>query len=113
MLDKFPHEVSGGQCQRAGIARAVSISPKLLICDECTSALDVTIQKEIIDLLNEFREEMDMSYLFISHDLGVVQSFCDRAIVMHNGKAEEEGAVDDIINNPQAQYTKDLIDSVL
>ena len=113
MLDKFPHEVSGGQCQRAGIARAVSISPKLLICDECTSALDVTIQKEIIDLLNEFREEMDMSYLFISHDLGVVQSFCDRAIVMHNGKAVEEGAVDDISNNPQAQYTKDLIDSVL
>ena len=113
LLDKFPHEVSGGQCQRAGIARAVSICPKLLICDECTSALDVTIQREIIDLLNEFREEMDMSYLFISHDLGVVQSFCDRAIVMHNGKAVEEGDVDDIINNPRNEYTKNLVDSVI
>ena len=100
-----------------GIGIAIENMPKRMywfgeeVKSEAFSTADELI--EIIDLLNEFREEMDMSYLFISHDLGVVQSFCDRAIVMHNGKAVEEGAVDDIINNPQAQYTKDLVDSVL
>lgn len=113
LISRYPHEVSGGQCQRAGIARALGTNPKILICDECTSALDVTIQRQIIDLLNELRSEMDMSYLFISHDLAVVQAFCDRAVVMNKGRIVEEGSVEDIINNPKDEYTKELIECIL
>ena len=113
--DRYPHQVSGGQCQRAAIARALAVKPKLLICDEATSSLDVTIQKEIIELLNELRWQhgSELSILFICHDIALVQDFCDRVIVMHEGKIVEEGIPDEIINNPQQAYTKKLIDSVL
>lgn len=112
---RFPHEVSGGQCQRAAIARALAIDPTLLICDEATSALDVTIQKEIIDLLRSLRESQGkkLSILFICHDLAVVQDFCDRVLVMHDGEIVEQGIPDEIIKNPKNDYTKRLIESVL
>ena len=111
--DRYPHEVSGGQCQRAAIARALAIQPKLLILDEATSALDVTVQADILSLLDELQKELKMSYLFISHDIALVQDFCDRVIVMHDGKIVETGTTDEVIRHPQQDYTKKLIDSVL
>ncbi|KNZ43415.1 ABC transporter ATP-binding protein [Acetobacterium bakii] len=110
--DRYPHQVSGGECQRASIARAIAIEPQLLICDEATSALDVTIQAQIVELLEKFQKEMDMSYLFICHDLALVQKVCDRVMVMYDGKIIEAGSPDEIINHPQKEYTKKLIDSV-
>lgn len=110
---RYPHEVSGGQCQRAAIARAVAIKPELLILDEATSALDVTVQKEILELLEELRKERGMSYLFICHDIALVQNFCDRVLVMHQGKIIEEGSPDEIVCHPKDAYTKKLIESVL
>jgi peptide/nickel transport system ATP-binding protein len=110
---RYPHEVSGGQCQRAAIARALAIEPELVILDEATSALDVTVQAEVLDLLNRLQEDRGIAYLFICHDIALVQDFCDQVIVMHEGKIVEEGIPDEIINNPQQAYTKKLIDSVL
>ena len=112
---RYPHEVSGGQCQRAAIARALAIAPRLLICDEITSALDVTVQKEILELLNTLRTQQGrgLSILFISHDISLVQQFCDRVLVMYHGEIVEEGTPDEVIRNPQNDYTKRLIDSVL
>ena len=112
---RYPHQVSGGQCQRAAIARALAIEPKLLICDEATSALDVTVQKEIIDLLNELRSQQgqNISILFICHDISLVQQFADRVLVMYQGNIVEEGIPDEVIRAPQDHYTKRLIDSVL
>lgn len=110
---RYPHEVSGGQCQRAAIARAIAIKTKLLILDEATSALDVTVQKEILELLEELREERGMSYLFICHDIALVQNFCDRVLVMHQGKIIEEGSPDEVIRHPKETYTRRLIESVL
>jgi peptide/nickel transport system ATP-binding protein len=112
-VKRYPHEVSGGQCQRAAIARALAIEPKLLICDEATSALDVTIQAEIIELLTELRQKLDMSILFICHDIALVQRFCDRVLVMYKGKVVEQGTPDEIIRHPKDDYTRRLIDSVL
>ena len=113
--ERYPHQVSGGQCQRAAIARALAIRPKILICDEATSALDVTIQKEILELLNRLRREKgtDLSILFICHDIALVQQFCDRVLVMYHGEIVEEGTPDNVIRNPQNDYTKRLIDSIL
>ena len=113
--DRYPYEVSGGQCQRAGIARALAIEPRILICDEATSSLDVTIQNEILDLLDTLRKKKgkDLSILFICHDIAVVQSFCDRVVVMYKGQIVEQGRPDDIIRNPQNEYTRNLIDSIL
>ena len=112
---RFPHQVSGGQCQRAAIARALAIEPKLIICDEATSALDVTVQKEIIELLNALRiqQGQSLSILFICHDISLVQQFADRVLVMYHGRIVEEGTPDEVIRNPQDSYTKRLIDSVL
>lgn len=110
---RYPHQVSGGQCQRAAIARALAVKPKLLICDEATSALDVTIQKEILTLLNELRRQLDLSLLFICHDIALVQQFCDRVLVLYKGKLVEQGVPDEIIRDPQDPYTKRLIDSIL
>ena len=113
--DRYPHQASGGQCQRAAIARALAIEPKLLICDEATAALDVTVQKEIIDLLNDLRAQQgqNLSILFICHDLSLVQQFADRVLVMHQGRIVEAGTPDEVIRNPKNDYTKRLIDSVL
>lgn len=110
---RYPHEVSGGQCQRAAIARAIAINPKVLILDEATSALDVTVQEDILNLLTDLKEEMDMSYLFICHDIALIRNFCDRVLVMYHGKIVEEGAPDEVIRHPKESYTKNLIDSIL
>lgn len=111
--DRYPHEVSGGQCQRAAIARALAIEPQILICDEATSALDVTVQKQIIELLTDLQKKKNMSYIFICHNLALVQMFCDRVVVLYEGKIVEEGLPDTVIMNPQSDYTKRLVDSVL
>jgi peptide/nickel transport system ATP-binding protein len=110
---RYPHQVSGGQCQRAAIARAIAIKPKLLICDEATSALDVTIQTEILALLSDLRRELNLSILFICHDIALVQQFCDWVLVMYKGRIVEEGVPDEVIRNPQNDYTKRLIESIL
>ena len=112
-VNRYPHQVSGGQCQRAAIARALAIEPSVLVCDEATSALDVTIQAEIIELLTELRQKLDMSILFICHDIALVQQFCDRVVVMYRGRIVEEGVPGKVIAAPQNPYTKDLIDSIL
>ena len=112
---RYPHEVSGGQCQRAAIARALAVRPKVLICDEATSALDVIVQKEILELLHTLRSEQGtgLSILFICHDISLVQQFCDRVLVMYHGDIVEQGTPIDVICHPQNDYTKRLIDSVL
>ena len=111
--DRYPHQVSGGQCQRAAIARALAVSPEILICDEATSALDVTVQKQILELLIELKEKENLSFILICHDLALVQAFCDKVLVLYHGKTVEYGTPDDIINHPKMDYTKKLIDSVL
>ena len=112
-VGRYPHEVSGGQCQRAAIARALAIEPKLLICDEATSALDVTIQAEIIELLTELRQKLDMSILFICHDIALVQQFCDRLVVMYRGQIVEQGIPSEVIAAPKNGYTRNLVNSIL
>ena len=109
---RYPHEVSGGQCQRAAIARALAVEPKVLICDEATSALDVTIQKQIMDLLKELKEKHGLSFIFICHNLALVQMFCDRVLVLHDGKVVESGLPDEIINEPKQAYTRKLVEAV-
>lgn len=110
--ERYPHQVSGGQCQRAAIARALAAEPKVLICDEATSALDVTVQKQVIELLRDLKEEKGLSYVFICHNLGLVQQFCDRLFVMKDGKVVEEGFPDEVIMHPKEAYTRMLIASV-
>lgn len=112
---RYPHQVSGGQCQRAAIARALAVKPKLLICDEATSSLDVTIQKEILQLLNELRRQHggELSILFICHDIALVQQFCDRVLVMYRGRIVEQGVPDEVVRHPRDAYTQRLIDSIL
>ena len=109
---KYPHELSGGQRQRVMIASAIIGSPKLLIADEPTTALDVTIQKEILKLLKKLNAEQGMSILFISHDLRVIRQLCSRVIVMNQGKIVEEGPVEEVFNHPQDAYTQKLIASI-
>ena len=108
---RYNKEVSGGQCQMAAIARALLIKPKLLICDEPTSALDVSVQGQIINLLNDIKEKTKTSFLFISHDLALVQNFCDKIYVMYEGEIVEKGTRDQIINFPTHPYTKLLLSS--
>lgn len=110
---RYPHEVSGGQYQRAAIARALAIEPQILICDEATSALDVAVQKQIMELLDLLRKEKHLTILFICHNLALVQSFCDRILVMKQGKMVEEGTPEEVIWHPKHPYTKLLVDSVL
>ena len=112
-LKLYPTQVSGGECQRAAIARAIAQKPRLLICDEATSALDVSVQAQIVSLLNDIRRETELSLLFISHDLALVSSFCDRVYVLYEGKVVEQGATSRIIHTPVQSYTKRLIGSVL
>lgn len=110
--DRYPHEFSGGQRQRIGIARALALEPKFIVCDEPTSALDVSIQAQVINLLMDLQEEFGLSYLFISHDMAVIQHVCKRIAVMYKGKIVEEGSRDDIIKNPQHLYTQSLLSAV-
>lgn len=112
MLHRYPHEFSGGQRQRICIARALALEPDLIICDEAVSALDVTIQAQILDLLLELREKRNLAYLFISHDLSVVKRICDYVLVMRHGELVEQGTPDEVIHNPQQAYTKKLLDAV-
>lgn len=113
LADRYPNQVSGGQCQRAAIARALAVNPKILICDEATSALDVTVQAQIIELLKRLQQEMDLSILLISHDLALVQHLCDRVIVMYQGNIVEQGTPDRVINAPENDYTKMLIEAAM
>ncbi len=110
--DRYPHEFSGGQRQRIGIARALALEPKFIVCDEPTSALDVSIQAQVINLLKDLQEEFNLSYLFISHDMAVIQHVCKRIAVMYKGKIVEEGTRDEIIENPQHRYTQSLLSAV-
>ena len=111
-LNRYPHEFSGGQCQRIGIARAMMVNPKLLICDEPVSALDVSIQAQIINLLMDLKEQTKMSMIFISHDLSIVRQVCDRILVLYQGEIVESGDAAEIYENPQHPYTKKLLDSI-
>ena len=109
LLDRFPHQLSGGQKARVGIARAIALNPDLVILDEPTAALDVSVQAVVLNLLQELKESLGMSYLFVSHDLNVVRLLCDRVIVMRAGKIVEEGPTDRVLFAPEAQYTRDLL----
>ena len=111
-FNRYPHEFSGGQRQRICIARALALDPRFIICDESVSALDVSVQAQVLNKLIELREEFDFTYIFISHDLSVVKFMSDRMIVMNQGKIEELGNADDIYNNPQKPYTQKLIDAI-
>lgn len=111
-LDRYPHEFSGGQRQRICIARAIALEPELLICDEAVSALDLSIRAQVLDLLAELKKKLHLSFLFITHDIGVVQHVADRIIVMNRGKIVEQGTCKEVLGNPQQEYTKRLMAAV-
>lgn len=113
MADKYPHEVSGGECQRAAIARALASRPECLVCDEAVSALDMEVQKGILDLLMKLKTEKGLTLLFISHDLAVISYLSDRVIIMEQGKIVEQGKTESVIRHPQHPYTKKLLAAVL
>ncbi len=109
---RYPHEFSGGQRQRIGIARTIAVNPKLIICDESVSALDISVQAQVLNLLNELKDNFGFSYIFISHDLAVVKYMSDQLVVMNKGKIEEIGEADSIYANPKTDYTRSLIDAI-
>ncbi|MGB7498382.1 MAG: ATP-binding cassette domain-containing protein, partial [Moheibacter sp.] len=111
-LKKYPHEFSGGQRQRVGIARALALEPKFIICDESVSALDVSVQAQVLNLLNGLKEEFGLTYIFISHDLAVVKYMSDQLLVMQHGRQMELADADEVYSNPKTSYTKELIDAI-
>lgn len=111
-FNRYPHEFSGGQRQRIVIARALAVQPRFIICDESVSALDVSVQAQVLNLLRELQQELNLTYIFISHDLAVIKHISDRMMVMNQGKIEEMGDPDDIYYHPQKEYTKRLIESI-
>ncbi|MCP3369961.1 dipeptide ABC transporter ATP-binding protein [Bradyrhizobium cajani] len=112
LLDRFPHQLSGGQKARVGIARAIALHPKLVILDEPTAALDVSVQAVVLNLLQNLKQRLGMSYLFVSHDLNVVRLLCDRVIVMRTGRIVEEGSSEQVLSDPQDDYTKELLTAI-
>jgi len=112
MLRRYPHEFSGGQRQRIGIARAIALQPRFIVCDEVTSALDVSVQAKILLLLQELKQEYDLTYLFITHNIDVVRYFADDVAVMHQGRLVEEGSALEVCDNPQHAYTQNLLEAV-
>ena len=111
-FSRFPHELSGGQRQRVGIARTIALKPKLVICDESVSALDISVQAQVLNLLNSLKEDYGFTYIFISHDLAVVKFMADQLLVMNKGQIEEIGDADEIYAHPSKAYTKHLIDAI-
>jgi peptide/nickel transport system ATP-binding protein len=111
-FNRYPHEFSGGQRQRIGIARTIALQPKLIVCDESVSALDISVQAQVLNLLNELKADFGFTYIFISHDLAVVKYMADQLLVMNNGKIEELGDADAIYSNPKTEYTKKLIKAI-
>jgi len=109
---RYPHEFSGGQRQRIGIARTIAVNPKLIVCDESVSALDISVQAQVLNLLNELKENFGFTYIFISHDLAVVKYMSDQLLVMNNGRIEELGEADEIYSKPNKAYTKKLINAI-
>jgi peptide/nickel transport system ATP-binding protein len=111
-FNRFPHQLSGGQRQRVVIARALASKPELLICDESVAALDISVQAQVLNLLNQLKKELGLSYLFISHDLAVVKYMSDRVMVMKDGQLVELQEADKLYAKPQSQYTKKLIEAI-
>lgn len=112
VLFRYPHQFSGGQQQRICIGRAISLNPRLIVCDEAVSALDVSVQAQILNLLQELKKNLSLSYIFISHDLSIIKYLCDRVIVMYLGKVMERASVEELFNNPRHPYTQALLSAI-